>query len=369
MNPPKSCISAIVEPIVWISNATPIAPNPDDAREGDCNNHLGVVKIEPFTTTDVRGFPMVAAVTAESVSKGYGDTVALGSVSLFVDRGDIFALLGPNGAGKTTLVQTLTGTTEADSGTVSILGDAPEEVDKERIGHLPQSFTPPERLTARELLSYYAGLYENPRDVDDILADVGLMAVDDTWYANLSGGQQRRVCVGIALVNDPELLFLDEPTTGIDPAGRQSLWSLVRDLASDGTTIFLTTHYMKEAEELADHVALLDDGELVETGSPATLVDAFGGGAQLLVETTTPPTEIEALGLDVDTTETGVRIPDISPVDIGDVVEMLDARDIEYDSIVWSEPTLEDVYLRLTDEVAADDVATGRDLATVGGAQ
>lgn len=293
---------------------------------------------------------MTAAVIAEDISKQYGDTVALEEVSLSVESGEIFALVGPNGAGKTTLVRTLTGTITPDMGSVTVLDESPNQIEKERIGLLPQSFTPPERLTARELLTYYAGLYEEPRSVDDVLADVGLETADETWYTNLSGGQQRRVCVGIALINDPDLLFLDEPTTGIDPAGRQSLWALISDLADGGTTVFLTTHYMEEAEHLADRVALLDAGSLVEIGPPTELIESYGGGTHLLIETETSPTQLEALDAAIEPTEAGLRIPDVTPTEIGDIVRQLEAQGVAYETLTWTEPSLEDVYLRLTGE-------------------
>jgi len=293
---------------------------------------------------------MTTAVTAEGISKRYGDTTALEDVSLSVDSGDVFALVGPNGAGKTTLVRTLTGTTTLDGGSVTVLGRSPNQVEKKRIGLLPQSFSPPERLSARELLVYYAGLYDDPRPVDEVLTDVGLESADETWYTNLSGGQQRRVCVGIALINDPDLLFLDEPTTGIDPAGRQSLWSLITNLADDGTTVLLTTHYMEEAEQLADQVALLDSGSLVEIGRPVDLIEQYGGGTHLHIETEYSPHQIESLGVDVETTETGLRIPDVAPTEIGEIVNRLEAQGIDYETLTWTEPSLEDVYLRLTSE-------------------
>lgn len=214
-----------------------------------------------------------------------------------------------------------------------MLGESPNWIEKERIGFLPQSFIPPERLTARELLTYYAGLYNEPRPVDDVLADVGLETVDEMWYTNLSGGQQRRVCVGIALINDPDLLFLDEPTTGIDPAGRQSLWALITDLADEGTTVFLTTHYMEEAEHLADRVGLLDAGSLVEIGPPTDLIESYGGRTHLLIETENPPPQLKALDVEIERTETSLRIPDVTPTEIGDIVGQLDAQGVAYDKI------------------------------------
>ncbi|EMA27002.1 ABC transporter ATP-binding protein [Haloarcula japonica] len=309
---------------------------------------------------------MPPAVLAESISKRYDDTVALDDVSIDVDGGEIFALVGPNGSGKTTLVEALTGTTTPDSGSVSIFGESPTSVEDGRVGLLPQSFTPPERLTARELVTYYQGLYDDQQRGDDVLAAVGMETEDDTWYTNLSGGQQRRICVGITLVNDPDLLFLDEPTTGIDPAGRQSLWSLIDDLSAGGTTIFLTTHYMKEAQQLADRVALLDDGTIVEVGPPTDLIESYGGGTHLLVETETSPEQLSVLEADVEPTEDGIRILDVATADIGRIVGQLDTQGVTYETLTWADPSLEDVYLSLTDE-RIDENRPSREPMTAGG--
>ncbi|WP_415380865.1 ABC transporter ATP-binding protein [Halosimplex sp. TS25] len=288
---------------------------------------------------------MTATLVAEDVRRTYGDTVALDGVSLSVDAGEVFALVGPNGAGKTTLVRALTGTTDAE-GSVAVFDTDPREVDRERIGLLPQAFDPPERLTARELLTYYAGLYDDSRDVDAVLADVGLTDAADTWYENLSGGQQRRTCVGASLVNDPDLLFLDEPTTGIDPAGRRSLWDLLESLAAGGTTIFLTTHDMAEAHRLADRVGLLADGRLVAVDEPDALVAEYGGESRLVVETDADPAALD-LSYPVERSGDALVVSDVPPEAIGDVVDALDAAGASYDAFSWSEPDLEDVYLRL----------------------
>ncbi|WP_227355109.1 ABC transporter ATP-binding protein [Haladaptatus salinisoli] len=290
---------------------------------------------------------MTDALVAENVRRRYGDTVALDGVSLSVGAGEVFALIGPNGAGKTTLVRSLTGTTTPDEGRVSVLGVPPAEVDESRVGLLPQSFDPPARLSARELVRYYAGLYDDPRDPDEALAEVGLADAGETWYENLSGGQQRRACVAATLVNDPDVLFLDEPTTGIDPAGRRALWSLVEGLAAGGTTVFLTTHYMAEAERLADRVGLLADGNLVAVGTPESLVAEHGGESRLVVETAASRVAVET-GFTVEETETGLVFDGVTPADIGAVVSELNDRGIEYEALTWTEPDLEDAYLRLT---------------------
>jgi ABC-2 type transport system ATP-binding protein len=303
---------------------------------------------------------MTATLVAEDVRRAYGGTVALDGVSLSVDAGEVLALVGPNGAGKTTLVRALTGTTDAD-GTVRVFGRDPREVDPERVGLLPQDFDPPERLTARELVDYFGGLYGDARDTGDVLADVGLADDADTWYENLSGGQRRRVCVGTALVNDPDLLFLDEPTTGIDPVGRRALWGVLEDLADGGTTIVLTTHYMAEADRLGDRVGLLADGQLVAVDDPDTLVGDHGGDPRLVVETDADPAALDlalADGRRLDATGGTLTVYGIGPSDIGRVVDALDAAGASYESLTWTEPDLEDVYLELTD---AADPATSPD--------
>jgi ABC-2 type transport system ATP-binding protein len=288
-------------------------------------------------------------IRAQDVRRRYGDTVALDGVSLAVEEGEVFALIGPNGAGKTTLVRALTGTTKAD-GEVRVFGQAPTDVARDRLGVLPQEFSPAERLTARELLAYYAGLYEDSRDVDAVLADVGLSEKADAFYENLSGGQKRRACVGTALVNDPDLLILDEPTTGIDPTGRRDLWSLIEDLADGGTTVLLTTHYMEEAEELADRVGLLSEGQLVALGSPRELIERHGGDSRLVVEADNEGAATRALetaGYHLLPDERHVAVP-VGPKEIPDVVETLEAADIDYEGLVWRQPSLDDVYVALT---------------------
>ncbi|PSP76487.1 ABC transporter ATP-binding protein [Halobacteriales archaeon QS_1_68_20] len=303
------------------------------------------------------------AIVAREVVKRYGSTVALDGVSLSVGAGEVFGLIGPNGAGKTTLVRALTGTTDPDEGEVALLEESPRSVGRDRIGLLPQAFLPADRLTARELVAYYAGLYDDARDPDAVLADVGLTDAADTRYEDLSGGQQRRACVGTALVNDPEVLFLDEPTTGIDPAGRRALWGLLEDLAACGTTILLTTHYMEEAERLADRVGLLAGGELLAVGTPAELIDEYGGESRVEIETAgqstgadaadAPQLAADAAPLDEYTVEVrgqGLVVRGVGPREIGDVVDALATASVEYESLTWAEPDLEDVYLNLSGE-------------------
>ena len=303
---------------------------------------------ERHLPTDPLVSGMTATVVAEGVRRVYGETVALDGVSLAVEAGEVFALVGPNGAGKTTLVRALLGTTDAE-GSVELFGRDPRAVDPERVGLLPQSFDPPERLSARELLDYYGGLYDEARATDAVLADVGLADDADTWYETLSGGQQRRVCVGTALVNDPDLLVLDEPTTGIDPRGRRALWRLVEDLAAGGTTVLLTTHDMDEAHRLADRVGLLADGRLAAVDDPDVLVAEYGGRSRLVVEA---DADSDALDIGYRTERSGdaLVVHDVPPAEIGAIVDALDRAMVSFDSLTWTEPDLEDVYLELTGE-------------------
>jgi len=296
-------------------------------------------------------------IAGEGVRRAYGDVVALDGVDLRVEAGEVFGLIGPNGAGKTTLVRALTGTTDAE-GDVSVFGSPPREVDPQRVGLLPQSFDPPERLTASELVEYYGGLYDDARDVESVLRDVGMADDADAWYETLSGGQQRRTCVATAIVNDPDLLFLDEPTTGIDPAGRRSIHRLIERLADGGTTVFLTSHAMDEVERLADRVALLRDGAVVAVGPPGELIAEHGGAPRLDV-TLDDAASVEAVGgveaglagdAAVESTRDGLRIRGVRPEAIGDAVDALDAAGVAFESLAWTEPSLEDVYLRLTGE-------------------
>jgi ABC-2 type transport system ATP-binding protein len=292
---------------------------------------------------------MEPAVAATDVSKQYGGTVALDGVSLSVAPGELFALIGPNGAGKTTLVRCLTGTATPDAGEVSLLGGPPAAVDRSRIGLLPQSFAPAARLTARELVAYYAGLYEEARDPESVLAAVGL-AETETHYERLSGGQKRRACVAAALVNDPEVLFLDEPTAGIDPAGRRALRDVIGELVAAGTTVVLTTHDMAEAERLADRVGMLADGALIAEDTPAELVAAHAPGSTLRVETDADAAVLREAGYDAHRTEDGLLVEGVDPTAVGDVVRTLDERGVAFAALTWREPDLEDAYMALAGE-------------------
>ncbi|HEX8688730.1 MAG TPA: ABC transporter ATP-binding protein, partial [Solirubrobacterales bacterium] len=215
-------------------------------------------------------------ISVRGLSKSYGDLEAVRGIDLEVRRGEVFAFLGPNGAGKTTTVEILEGYRRRSGGEVRVLGEDPERADRgwrERIGIVLQSGRPDPYLTVRESLALYAGYYRAPRPIEEVVELVGLGAKADARASSLSGGQQRRLDVGMALIGDPELLFLDEPTTGFDPSARRQAWETIAGLRELGKTVFLTTHYMDEAQRLADRVAILARGEVVARGTPADLGD------------------------------------------------------------------------------------------------
>ena len=205
----------------------------------------------------------VPALAVRELRKSYGEVDAVAGISFTVEQGEVFGLLGPNGAGKTTTVEILEGYRTRDGGDVTVLGVDPEHGGsalRERIGVVLQASDMPAALTVREVHRMFAGYYAKPRDIDEVIALVGLEEKSGARVKTLSGGQKRRLDLGIALVGDPELLFLDEPTTGFDPAARRTAWELVRSLRALGKTILLTTHYLDEAQQLADRVAVIRDG-------------------------------------------------------------------------------------------------------------
>jgi ABC-2 type transport system ATP-binding protein len=285
---------------------------------------------------------MPAAIVARDLRKSYGPVEALHGVSFEVAEGEVFGLLGPNGAGKTTTVEILEGYRQRDAGEVSVLGHdpgrAPREL-RERIGVVLQHSELTPLLTVREVHRMFAGYYEQPRDVDDVIELVGLAEKRDARVKTLSGGQKRRLDLGVALVGDPDLVFLDEPTTGFDPAARRSAWELIRSLRSLGKTILLTTHYLDEAQQLADRVAVIRAGEIVSLGTPAELI---GGG-------TTTEIRFRRNGREVVlTTDDPTRTLHELTGDAlaqGQPLEHLEVR----------RPTLEDVYLELVEEDGAPE--------------
>jgi ABC-2 type transport system ATP-binding protein len=278
-----------------------------------------------------------AAISVDGLRKSYGSYEAVRGVSFDIAEGEVFSLLGPNGAGKTTIVEILEGYRRRNAGDVSVLGFDParaERAFRERIGVVLQQSQLWPNLTVSEAHRMFAGYYERPRDTDEVIRLVGLDDKRDARVKTLSGGQKRRLDLGVALVGDPVLVFLDEPTTGFDPAARRAAWEMIRSLRSLGKTILLTTHYLDEAEQLADRVAVLREGRIVREGTPAELTGSSAeteiryrrDGHEEVVLTTEPTRVLHELTAQA----------------------LAEGRELEGLSV--RRPTLEDVYLSLTME-------------------
>jgi ABC-2 type transport system ATP-binding protein len=247
----------------------------------------------------------VTAISVSGLRKSYGALEAVRGIDFEVGTGEVFGLLGPNGAGKTTTVEILEGYRQRDAGEVRVLGFDPgraERAFRERIGVVLQQSELWPILTVREVHRVFAGYYSHPRDVDEVVELVGLAEKRDQQVKSLSGGQKRRLDLGVALVGDPDLVFLDEPTTGFDPAARRNAWALVRSLRDLGKTVLLTTHYLDEAQQLADRVAVLRDGVIVTIGKPSDLTSSAGvrisyvrDGQEVVLETDEPTKALHEL--------------------------------------------------------------------------
>jgi ABC-2 type transport system ATP-binding protein len=292
-------------------------------------------------------------ISVRGLRKRYAAAEAVAGIDLDVQRGEIFAFLGPNGAGKTTTVEILEGFRARSEGEVRVLGMDPARTGadwRNRVGCVLQESAAEPGLTVRECLRLYAGYYKRPRGIDDTIALVGLDAKADTLGHELSGGQRRRLDVALALIDDPELVFLDEPTTGFDPSARRQAWSVIEGLRKLGKTVFLTTHYMDEAENLADRIAVIANGRIVAEGTPQTL----GGREHMTARISfRHPAGVALDELPVDIHTDNGRVTIESEHTLADVKMLADwalRRGIDLPDLDVRRPSLEDVYLKLTDE-------------------
>lgn len=296
-----------------------------------------------------------SAISVSNLRKVYGDLVAVNNISFSVNKGEVFAFLGPNGAGKTTTVEMIESIRTPTAGSITILGQNIQtnfDEIKEKIGILPQEFHSFDRLTVRETLEYFSKIYKKQANIDEIIQAMDLTSKQDTLYKSLSGGLKQRVGVAIALVNDPEIVFLDEPSTGLDPKARREVWQVIAGLRDKGKTVFLTTHYMEEAEYLADHIVIIHKGNIIAEGTLNDLINQYGGNSILTIKNCSH-SEVTSLlrqkGYHVMKRDNGDIAIEIEFKDrILDILSLLRHEAAEFESVDVHRPNLEQIFLKLT---------------------
>ena len=294
------------------------------------------------------------AIEVSSLKKCYGDLKAVDGISFTVNTGEVFGLLGPNGAGKTTTIEILEGLREKDGGDVKVLGLDPwknaYELHK-RFGVIPQEFTFFEKTTPREAIIYYAELFNVKVDPDDILKEVLLEDSAKTNFDSLSGGQKQKTGLALSLVNTPELLFLDEPTTGLDPNARRAIWDVIRGLKAKGKTIILTTHYLDEAQQLSDRVAIMDHGHIVAMGTSDEIIELHGSGERLEIHGTKQLAdyikENTELQVDYDKYRSVISIPLKQKIDALAALAAAEQSKMNWGEIQTRRDSLDDVFVKL----------------------
>jgi ABC-2 type transport system ATP-binding protein len=292
-------------------------------------------------------------IEVRNLVKRYGDFTAVDGISFEVMKGEVFSLLGPNGAGKTTTVEIMECLRSLTSGEVKILG---MDVNKDtlrikgRIGVLPQDFNAFDFLTVKENIEYFGGMFPKSLSPDELIKAVDLGEKRDVWFKKLSGGLKQRVGVAISMVNDPDIIFLDEPTTGLDPKARRDVWAVVQELRSKGKTVILTTHYMEEAEVLSDRVGIIDHGRFLALGTPHDIIEKYGTGSRCIItncdEACNIPLKQQWPGLERRNGDIIIKLENKGS--LPEIIYTLDRSGGNYEQIQVTRPTLEDVFLRLT---------------------
>lgn len=297
------------------------------------------------------------AVRVEKLVKRYQNTVAVDGISLEVKKGEIFGVLGPNGAGKTTMIECIEGLRQPDGGTIRVLGLNPHDPNqlpelRDRAGVQLQSASLPARLRVSEVVDLFEAFYAHPEDGRALLATLGLADHKRAFVSQLSGGQRQRLFIALALINHPEIVFLDELTTGLDPQARHTTWKLVRDIRDRGVTVFLTTHFMDEAENLCDRIAILNHGRLIALDSPARLIENAAEGIRVIFETTGrfSPDIFQGVAGVLNVAQNGRRIVVTGRGDrlVSAITRVLDAAGVPYSNLHTEQPNLEQIYLSLT---------------------
>ncbi len=299
---------------------------------------------------------MPAAIEVEGLVKRYGGLTAVDRIDFSVPAGSVFAFLGPNGAGKTTTVEILEGLRQRTSGTVRVLGLDPWSDGAElhrRIGVIPQEFRFFEKITPREAVEYYRALFGSSVDPDEVLGRVELLDKRSARFDQLSGGQKQKLGLALALSNDPEIYFLDEPTTGLDPHARRAIWNVIRSIRAAGRTVFLTTHYLEEAELLSDRVAIIHHGHLIAVGTAAEIIAAHGGPARAVFEAAPELATRLTARLGVAARASGGRVVvDLAgPHDALRVLSAAEESGLPWSSFSTERDTLEDVFIRMVGEM------------------
>jgi len=295
----------------------------------------------------------MSELSIQNISKTYGSVQAVKNLSLTVEKGEVFGLLGHNGAGKTTTIECILGIKKIDSGSVSLLGMEPNQNRKElfsRVGVQFQESAYQERIKVHELCGLFTALYANPLSYKELLAEFGLMEKEKAYVSSLSGGQRQKLTVVLALIPDPEILFLDELTTGLDPQARREMWAYIRKLKEMGKTIFMTTHYMEEAETLCDRVGLMKKGELTALGSPRELVDSCNLDHHITITTDQENLDFlkEMQGIrDIKKLQNSFEIRTSPDTSLLAVIRNLDERKIHIHTLNMRTPNLDDAYLHL----------------------